>query len=172
MDKRLASASRRKNLLSDALQAAADVQNLLAPWSPVMDEAIAQWRRSKFDPKLPMAQRGTADGEFEKSLAWFRALQSSQVLASPSATCCSARPRRTPIAAKISRIPLQQALNEFERLSDDFDPKLRSLMGEALAMLRPFAVGTIAFRLCVGAKLPCSPRATQLLAKTPTFETV
>ena len=47
-----------------------------------MDQAIAQWRRSKFDHTLPLARRGEVDAEFEKSLAWFRALQSSQIAAS------------------------------------------------------------------------------------------
>ena len=36
----------------------------------------------KFDPTLPLARRGEVDAEFEKSLAWFRALQASQVAAS------------------------------------------------------------------------------------------
>ena len=108
-----------------------------------MEQAIAQWRRSKFDPTLPLARRGEVDAEFEKSLAWFRALQASQVARLPMpATCCSARPTAdTESDVRVAGFRLQQALNELERLSSDFDPRLRSLLVEAIAKLRPFAVG-------------------------------
>ena len=107
-----------------------------------MDQAIAQWRRSKFDPTLPLARRGEVDAEFEKSLAWFRALQASQVAASNVSDMLQrASAADTDSGVRVIGFRLQQALNELERLATDFDPRLRSLMVEAIAKLRPFAVG-------------------------------
>ena len=107
-----------------------------------MDQAIAQWRRSKFDPTLPLARRGEVDAEFEKSLAWFRALQASQVAASNVSDLLQrASAADTDSGVRVAGFRLQQALNELERLATDFDPRLRSLMVEAIAKLRPFAVG-------------------------------
>ena len=47
----------------------------------------------------------------------------------------------TDSSVRVIGFRLQQALNELERLAHDFDPRLRSLMVEAIAKLRPFAVG-------------------------------
>jgi adenylate cyclase len=142
VNSRLLVGERKKHLLSDAVQAAAAIQQLLAPWSAVMDQAIAQWRRSKFDPTLPLARRGEVDAEFEKSLAWFRSLQASQVAASNVSDLLQrASTADTDSGARVTGFRLEQALNELERLSSDFDPRLRSLMLEAIAKLRPFAVG-------------------------------
>src|SRR5262249_58848326 len=82
VDQRLMLGEQKKELLGTALQLAAEVQNLLAPWVSVMNERIAQWRRIAQDASVSSERRGAADREFEKSLAWFRALQSSEVLAS------------------------------------------------------------------------------------------
>jgi adenylate cyclase len=143
VNNRLLVDARKKQLLSEAVQAAAAVQQLLAPWSSVMDQAIAQWRRSKFDPRLPQAQRSEVDAEFEKSLAWFRALQTSQVATSNVSDLLQrASTADTDNGVRVAGFRLQQALNELEGLTADFDPRLRSLMVEAIAQLRPFAVGT------------------------------
>jgi signal transduction histidine kinase len=139
---RLLVGDRKKNLLSDAIQAAAILQELLAPWSAVMDQAISQWRRSKLDPTLPSARRSKIDAEFEKSLGWFRALQTSQVAASNASDMLQrAASADTESDVKVARFRLQQALNELERLTGDFDVRLRSLMVDAIAKLRPFAIG-------------------------------
>ena len=142
VNNRLLVGEQKTQLLSDAVQAEAAVQELLAPWSAVMDQAIAQWRRSKFDPTLPLARRGEVDAEFEKSLAWFQALQASQVAASNVSDLLQrAAAADTDSGVRVAGFRLQQALNELERLASDFDPRLRSLMVEAIAKLRPFAVG-------------------------------
>ena len=142
VNSRLLVGEQKKHLLSDAVQAAAAIQQLLAPWSAVMDQAIAQWRRSKFDYTLPLARRGEVDAEFEKSLAWFRALQSSQVAASTVSDLLQrASTTDTDNGVRVAGFRLQQALNELEQLATDFDPRLRALMVEAIAKLRPFAVG-------------------------------
>jgi len=142
VNSRLLVGEQKKHLLSDAVQAAAAIQQLLAPWSAVMDQAIAQWRRSKFDYTLPLARRGEVDAEFEKSLAWFRALQSSQVAASTVSDLLQrASTTDTDNGVRVAGFRLQQALNELEQLATDFDPRLRALMVEAIARLRPFAVG-------------------------------
>ncbi len=142
VNNRLRVDERRKQLLSDALQAATAVRELLVPWSAVMEQAIAQWRRSKFDPTLPLARRGEADAEFEKSLVWFQSLQASQVGASNVSDLLQrASAADTESGARVAGFRLQQALSELERLSGDFDPRLRSLLVEAIAKLRPFAVG-------------------------------
>jgi signal transduction histidine kinase/DNA-binding response OmpR family regulator len=142
VNNRLLVDERRKNLLSDAVQAAAAVQQLLTPWSAVMDQAIAQWRQSAVSPALPQSQRGEVDAEFEKSLAWFQALQTSQVVASNVSDLLQrASAADTDSELRIAGFRLQEALNELERLTSVFDPRLRSLMVEAIAKLRPFAVG-------------------------------
>ena len=142
VNNRLLVGERKKNILGEAIQAAAAMQQLLAPWSAVMDQAIAQWRRSKLDPTLPLARRGEVDTEFEKSVAWFRALQTSQVGASNVSDLLQrAYTADTNGDVRVAEFRLQQTLNELERLASDFDPRLRSLMTEAVAKLRPFAVG-------------------------------
>jgi signal transduction histidine kinase/DNA-binding response OmpR family regulator len=142
VNNRLVIGEQKKKMLSDAVQAAAAVLQLLAPWSAVMDQAIAQWRRSAINPSLQQAQRGEVDAEFEKSLAWFRALQSSQVAASNVSDLLQrASAADTDSNVRVAGFRLQQALNELERLTSDFDPRLRSLMVDAVAKLRPFAVG-------------------------------
>jgi adenylate cyclase len=143
VNSRLRVGERKRQVLSDAVLAAAAVQELLVPWSAVMEQAIAQWRRSKLDPTLPLARRGEVDAEFEKSLAWLRALQASQVLASNASDLLQrASAADTDSGASVAGFRLQQVLNELERLSSDFDPRLRSLLVEAIARLRPFAVGS------------------------------
>jgi signal transduction histidine kinase/DNA-binding response OmpR family regulator len=142
VNNRLVVAEQKKTLLSDAIQAAAAVQQLLTPWSAVMDQAIAQWRRSAVNPALPQAQRGEVDAEFEKSLAWFRALQSSEVAASNVSDLLQrASSAENDGAIRIAAFRLQQSLNELDHLTGDFDPRLRSLMVAAIAKLRPFAIG-------------------------------
>ena len=142
VNSRLLVGEQKKKLLSDAVQAAAAIQQLLAPWSAVMDQAIAQWRRSKFDHTLPLARRGEVDAEFEKSLAWFRALQSSQIAASTFSDLLQrASTTDTDNGVRVAGFRLQQALNELDQLATDFDQRLRALMVEAIAKLRPFAVG-------------------------------
>jgi signal transduction histidine kinase len=142
VNNRLRVVERKRQLLADAIQAAAAVQSLLVPWSAVMEQAIAQWRRSKLDPTLPLARRGEADAEFEKSLVWFQSLQASQVAASNVSDLLQrASAADTDSNVRVAGFRLQQALGELERLSSDFDPRLRSLLVEAIASLRPFAVG-------------------------------
>jgi len=82
MSHRLVLGEQKKEVLSKSIQVAAELQNLLAPSVSVMDERIAQWRRITVDPNASVERRTAADREFEKSLAWFRALQTSEVLAS------------------------------------------------------------------------------------------
>jgi adenylate cyclase len=142
MNNRLLVGEQRKNILGEAIQAAAAVQQLLAPWSAVMDQAIVQWRRSKFDPALPLARRSEVDAEFDKSLAWLRALQASQLAASNASELLQrASTADTDSSVRVAGFRLQQTLNELERLASDFDPRLSSLMVEAITKLRPFAAG-------------------------------
>jgi hypothetical protein len=69
----------------------------------VMDERIAQWRRIAQDASVSSERRVAADQEFEKSLAWFRALQSSEVLASSVSDLLQrAATADSPIATNIS----------------------------------------------------------------------
>src|SRR5262249_62045442 len=103
-----------------------ELQNLLAPWVSDMDERIAQWRRITVDPNASVERRTAADGEFEKSLAWFRALQTSEVLASSisdllqrAASADDARP------AAIGGFRTRQAVDQLRRLANPADPKAR-----------------------------------------------
>jgi len=166
VDQRLMLGEQKKALLGTALQLAAEVQNLLAPWVSVMDERIAQWRRIAQDASVSSERRVAADQEFEKSLAWFRALQSSEVLASSVSDLLQrAAAADNPNAANISGFRAQQALNELERLSDVLDPKLRSLMADTLNHLRPYAVGTGSVPALRRLELSLTEDATQLLGE-------
>ena len=166
VDQRLMLGEQKKELLRTALQLAAEVQNLLAPWVSVMGERIAQWRRIAQDASVSSERRGAADQEFEKSLAWFRALQSSEVLASSVSDLLQrAGAADNPNTANISGFRAQQALNELERLSDVLDPKLRSLMADTLTHLRPYAVGSGSVPELRRLELSLTENATQLLGE-------
>ena len=166
VDQRLMLGEQKRELLGTALQLVAEVQNLLAPWVSVMDERIAQWRRIAQDASVSSERRGAADQEFEKSLAWFRALQSSEVLASSVSDLLQrAAAADNPNAATISGFRAQQALNELERLSDVLDPKLRSLMADTLTHLRPYAVGSGSVPELRRVELSLTENATQLLGE-------
>jgi adenylate cyclase len=166
VDQRLKLGEQKRELLGTALQLVAEVQNLLAPWVSVMDERIAQWRRIAQDASVSSERRGAADQEFEKSLAWFRALQSSEVLASSVSDLLQrAAAADNPNAANISGFRAQQALNELERLSDVLDPKLRSLMADTLTHLRPYAAGSGSVPELRRLELSLTENATQLLGE-------
>ncbi|HSE76386.1 MAG TPA: response regulator [Alphaproteobacteria bacterium] len=166
VNNRLILGERKRNLLSEAGEAAGAVQQLLAPWSEVMDQAITQWRRSKFDPTLPVARRGEVDAEFDKSLAWFRALQNSQVAATTVSDLLQrAAVADTDSAVRVIGFRLQQALNELERLASEFDPRLRSLLIEAIARLRPFAVGNDGIPAVRLREIALITEATKLLSE-------
>jgi adenylate cyclase len=166
VDQRLALGEQKKELVGTALQFAAEVQNLLEPWVSVMDQRIPQWRRVAQDASVSSERRVAADQEFEKSLAWFRALQSSEVLASSVSDLLQrAATADSLIATNISGFRAQQALNELERLSDLLDPKLRSLMADTLTHLRPYAVGTGSVPELRRLELSLTENATQLLGE-------
>ena len=166
VDQRLALGEQKKELLGTALQIAAELQNPLEPWVSVMDERIAQWRRIAQNASVSSERRAAADQEFEKSLAWFRALQSSQVLASSVSDLLQrAATADSPIATNISGFRAQQALNELERLSDLLDPKLRSLMADTLTHLRPYAAGAGSVPALRRLELSLTENATQLLGE-------
>jgi signal transduction histidine kinase/phosphotransferase system HPr-like phosphotransfer protein len=166
VDQRLALGDQKKELVGKALQVAAEVQNLLGPWVSVMDERIAQWQRIAQDASVSSERRVAADQEFEKSLAWFRALQSSAVLASSVSDLLQrAATADSTIATNISGFRAQQALNELERLSDLLDPKLRSLMTDTLTRLRPYVVGTGSVPELRRVELSLTDNATKLLSE-------
>jgi len=166
VDQRLALGEQKKELVGTALQFAAEVQNLLEPWVSVMDQRIPQWRRVAQDASVSSERRVAADQEFEKSLAWFRALQSSEVLASSVSDLLQrAATADSLIATNINGFRAQQALNELERLSDLLDPKLRSLMADTLTHLRPYAVGTGSVPELRRLELSLTENATQLLGE-------
>ena len=166
VDQRLALGEQKKELVGTALQFAAEVQNLLEPWVSVMDQRIPQWRRVAQDASVSSERRVAADQEFEKSLAWFRALQSSEVLASSVSDLLQrAATADNPTATNISGFRAQQALNELERLSGLLDPKLRSLMADTLTHLRPYAVGTGSVPALRRLELSLTENATQLLGE-------
>jgi adenylate cyclase len=166
VDQRLALGEQKKELVGAALQFAAELQNLLEPWVSVMDERIAQWRRIAQDASMSSERRVVADQEFEKSLAWFRALQSSQVLASSISDLLQrAATADSATATNISGFRMQQALNELERLSELLDPKLRSLLADTLTPLRPYAVGTGSVPTLRRLELSLTENATQLLGE-------
>src|SRR5262249_2028451 len=80
MSRRLVVAEQKKDRLRRELEVAGAMQQLLGPWTSVMDGRIAQWRKLAVDPAVSAERRQAADREFEQSLAWFRSLQHTQVL--------------------------------------------------------------------------------------------
>ena len=166
MSHRLVLGEQKKEVLSKSIQVAAELQNLLAPSVSVMDERIAQWRRITVDPNASVERRTAADREFEKSLAWFRALQTSEVLASSIGDLLQrAASTDDASAAAIGGFRTRQAVNELERLADLLEPKLRSLMMETITRLHPYTAGADSVASLRGGELALTESATQLLAK-------
>jgi signal transduction histidine kinase/methyl-accepting chemotaxis protein len=166
MSHRLVLGEQKKEVLSKSIQVAAELQNLLAPWVSDMDERIAQWRRITVDPNASVERRTAADREFEKSLAWFRALQTSEVLASSIGDLLQrAASTDDASAAAIGGFRTRQAVNELERLADLLDPKLRSLMMETITRLHPYTAGADSVASLRRGELALTESATQLLAK-------
>jgi adenylate cyclase len=166
MSHRLVLGEQKKEVLSKSIQVAAELQNLLAPSVSVMDERIAQWRRITVDPNASVERRTAADREFEKSLAWFRALQTSEVLASSIGDLLQrAASTDDASAAAIGGFRTRQAVNELERLADLLDPKLRSLMMETITRLHPYTAGADSVASLRRGELALTESATQLLAK-------
>jgi signal transduction histidine kinase/DNA-binding response OmpR family regulator/HAMP domain-containing protein len=143
VDERLSVGEQRRVVLQQSLEEASGLQQLYTPWIAVMDGRIAQWRRIAIDPGVPPATRIAADQEFEQALAWFRALQTSQVLASSASDlfqrAASAADRS---AVNVSRFRVQQSLGELERLAATFDPKLQLLVKQSIERLRSLGSGS------------------------------
>src|SRR6516165_6933650 len=166
MSHRLVLGEQKKEVLSKSIQVAAELQNLLAPSVSVMDERIAEWRRITVDPNASVERRTAADREFEKSLAWFRALQTSEVLASSIGDLLQrAASTDDASAAAIGGFRTRQAVNELERLANLLDPKLRSLMMETITRLHPYTAGADSVASLRRGELALTESATQLLAK-------
>ena len=166
MSDRLVLGEQKKEVLSKSIQVAAELQNLLAPWVSDMDERIAQWRRITVDPNASVERRTAADREFEKSLAWFRALQTSEVLASSISDLLQrAASTDDASAAAIGGFRTRQAVNELERLANLLDPKPRSVMMETITRLHPYTAGADSVASLRRRELALTKSATQLLAK-------
>jgi len=164
--KRLDVAEQRRDLVREELEVAAAVQQLLGPWIDVMDGKIAQWRRIVLDPAVPHDQLQAASREFQQSLAWFRSVQQSQVLASyVNDMLQQAASSEQVNSLTITSFRLQQSLRELERLAQDFDPKLRPLMIELIGKWRPFAVGNRSIPALRKTELDLNAKATQLLGE-------
>ena len=145
---------------------ASGIQQLLTPWAAVMDGRIAQWRRIAIDPNVPNDQRQVADSEFEKSIAWFRALQTSQVLASAVSDQLQQAATAEEISKLgVSRFRLQQQLNEIDRLTSAFDPRLQPLIKEAIERLRGLVGGSFSIFSLRERELTLTANAARLLAE-------
>jgi adenylate cyclase len=166
VNERLIVSDQKREVLRKAIQGTSALQGLLAPWISVMDERIAQWRRLAGDGTVPSERRTEADREFEKSLAWFRALQTSDVLASAIADLMQRAASTDDVSTvNITGFRLQQSLNELERLSTQFDPKLRSLMVAAIRDLRPFVMGSDSLPSLRRRELDLTVNGTKLLSE-------
>jgi adenylate cyclase len=142
VNNRLVIAEQKRNVAHNSLAVVNAMHQLLGPWVAVMDGKIAQWRQAAVDQSVPIERRNQLDRELEESLAWFRSLQQSQVQVSYVNDLLQ-RAASTDEGATLGIISfrLQQTLNEMERLASELDPKLRSLMVESIARLRPFVIG-------------------------------
>ena len=143
VNNRLVIAGQKKDLVGKELAVAGAMQQLLGPWAAVMDGKIAQWRKVAVDPAVPPARRQLADREFEESLAWFRSLQQTQVLASYINDMLQ-RAASTDDGNSLTVVSfrLQQALRELERLTSELDPNLQPPMVDLIGQLRPFISGS------------------------------
>ena len=164
VNNRLVLVSEKGELLGKALQIVGDMQGLLAPWISVMDERIAQWRRSARDQSIADAQRGATDLDFEKTLASFRALQNSEALASSVSDLLQRVASADEAGAVgVSEFRLQQSLNSLQTLAAQLDPKLKSLMLSTVTQLRPFATGSDSIAEMRRRELALTENGTRLL---------
>ncbi|WP_162914831.1 response regulator [Desertibaculum subflavum] len=166
VDERLAAVEQRREILRQSLAAAGGLQQLFTPWVAVMDGRIAQWRRVAIDSSVPVERRVAADREFEQALAWFRALQTSQVLASSiSDQFQRATTAEAQSALNVGRFRLQQSLNELERMLPVLDQRLRSLVKESIDRLRSFVVGDLSIFALRERELTLTETASRLLTE-------
>lgn len=166
VDERLATAEQKREKLQQSLAAAVGLQQLLAPWVAVIDGRIDQWRQIASDSNVSAERKTAADREFEQSLAWFRALQISQVLASS----ISDQFQRAAAAEEVSvvavnRFRLQQSLKVFSNLLPEFDAKLRTLAKESLERLRMLATNDFSAFVLRERELRLTGHASGLLAE-------
>ncbi|PWB62679.1 MAG: hybrid sensor histidine kinase/response regulator [Bradyrhizobiaceae bacterium] len=166
VDERLTAAQRKSEILTRSLAEAGALQRLLTPWVAVMDGRIAQWRRIATDPQVSNENRIAADRHFEQSLAWFRALQTSQVLASSVSDQFQRAAAADGMSAlDVSRFRLQQSLNEMSRLAPAFDAKLQVLVEDSIEQLRGFVAGDSSIFASRGLELSLTAEASRLLAE-------
>ena len=154
MNDRLSISATKRQRLQMANSLAGDLQALLVPWVSVMDERIAQWGRLARDESLAAEDRRSADLEFERSLTWFRALQTAQVLGTAVGDLFQrAATAEDATASRVSAFRIRQSLDKIEALANQFDPKLGNLLSETIEELRPYAVGATSIPTCAFARL-------------------
>ena len=163
-------AERKNELLRQANQQISNLQGLLTPFLSVIDEQIGQWRRSTTDTSLAPERRLEIDREFARSLAQFRALQTSEVLGSTigdllQRTALASEPN----AVAVSSFRLQQSLNELDRLAEQFDPRFRTPLQEAVRRLRPYAAGDASLAFLRRRELAMTVTGSQLLSDNETL---
>src|SRR5262245_8759248 len=166
INNRLMLAEQKKDLVRKELDLAGDIQKLLAPWVAVMDGKIAQWRKIVADPAVPAERRQQADREFEESLAWFRSLQLSQVVASyVNDMLQQAASSDDGNSLAVTSFRLQQSLRELEKLTLELDPKLQQLMVQLIGQLRPFVSGSESIPVLRKSELDITTNAARLLGE-------
>jgi len=166
INNRLMIAEQKKDLVRKELDLAGDIQKLLAPWVAVMDEKIAQWRKIVADPAVPAERRQRADREFEESLAWFRSLQHSQVVASYiNDMLQQAASSDDGNSLAVTSFRLQQSLRELEKLTLELDPQLQQLMVQLIGQLRPFVSGSESISVLRKSELDLTANAARLLGE-------
>ena len=166
INNRLMLAEQKKDLVRKELDLAGDIQKLLAPWVAVMDGKIAQWRKIVADPAVPAERRQQADREFEESLAWFRSLQHSQVVASYiNDMLQQAASSDDGNSLAVTSFRLQQSLRELEKSTLELDPKLQQLMVQLIGQLRPFVSGSESIPVLRKSELDITTNAARLLGE-------
>ena len=166
VNNRLVIAGQKKDLVGKELAVAGAMQQLLGPWASVMDGKIAQWSKMTVDPAVPPERRQLADREFQESLAWFRSLQQSQILASYINDMLQ-RAASTDDGNGLTVVSfrLQQALRELERLTLELDPKLQPPMVDLIGQLRPFISGSESIPVLRKSELDLTTNAARLLSE-------
>jgi signal transduction histidine kinase/DNA-binding response OmpR family regulator/HAMP domain-containing protein len=166
INNRLVVAEQKKELLGKELEVAGAMQQLLGPWTSVMDGKINQWRAMAVDAAVAPERRQLVDRDFEQSLAWFRSLQQSEVLAS-NINDMLQRAASTDDGNSLTVVSfrMQQALRELERLALELDPRLQAPMVDLIGQLRPFISGSESIPVLRKTEVDLTANATRLLAE-------
>src|SRR5262249_23459010 len=166
INERFVVGEQKKQQLRKGLEVAGVMQQLLGPWTSVMDERIRQWSTLAADATVVPTRRQQADQEFRQYLGSFRSLQQAEVQASYINDMLQRAASTDEVRSlTVVTFRLQQALREIDRLASELDPKLQASMIDFVERLRPFIGGSESIPGLRTKELDLTTNATHLLAE-------